>query len=173
MPLWNRITLISFLTKSLFSAPENYLFSILHFSCFVRRSVSCFYLPENHLTNNCLKLAAFLCANPVLLFPGPDNFQCCIVAFLMLTESKLKNWTVKYGREEKVQQIMNQYKTFVSKNKIFQEFQKAFVEFKEVCTEYKRDGAIGIKTNQSYAIHLHKVIFFFFFSFRLPGSRSD
>lgn len=68
--------------------------------------------------------------------------QCCIVAFLMLTESKLKNWTIKYGKEEKVQQIMNQYKTFVSKNKIFQEFQKAFVEFKEVCDEYKRDGNI-------------------------------
>ncbi len=66
--------------------------------------------------------------------------QCCIVAFLMLTESKLKNWTVKYGREERVQQLMNQYRAFVSKNKIFQEFQKAFVEFKEVCEEYRRDG---------------------------------
>jgi nesprin-1 len=42
------------------------------------------------------------------------------VAFLTLTESKLKNWTIKYGPEEKVQQIMNQYRTFVSKNKIFQ-----------------------------------------------------
>jgi hypothetical protein len=38
---------------------------------------------------------------------------------------------------------MNQYRTFVSKNKIFQEFQKAFVEFKEVCVEYKKDGKIG------------------------------
>ncbi len=61
----------------------------------------------------------------------------------MLTESKLKNWTVKYGREERVQQLMNQYRTFVSKNKIFQEFQKAFVEFKEVCDEYRRDGDIA------------------------------
>ena len=38
---------------------------------------------------------------------------------------------------------MNQYRTFVSKNKIFQEFQKAFVEFKEVCDEYRRDGDIA------------------------------
>ncbi len=38
---------------------------------------------------------------------------------------------------------MNQYKAFVSKNKIFQEFQKAFVEFKEVCDEYRRDGDIA------------------------------
>ena len=61
----------------------------------------------------------------------------------MLTESKLKNWTIKYGKEERVQQIMNQYRAFVSKNKIFQEFQKAFVEFKEVCEEYRKDGDIG------------------------------
>ena len=47
--------------------------------------------------------------------------KCCIVAFLVLTESKLKNWTIKYGSEEKVKQIMTQYRTFVSKNKIFQE----------------------------------------------------
>ena len=53
---------------------------------------------------------------PILLPPT----QCCIVAFLLLTESKLKNWTVKYGREERVQHLMNQYRTFVSKNKIFQ-----------------------------------------------------
>ena len=62
------------------------------------------------------------------------------MAFLLLTESKLKNWTVKYGREERVQHLMNQYRTFVSKNKIFQEFHKAYVEFKEVSDEYKRDG---------------------------------
>ena len=65
------------------------------------------------------------------------------MAFLTLTESKLKNWTVKYGPEEKVQQIMNQYRTFVSKNKIFQEFQKAYVEFVQVCDEYRRDGYIS------------------------------
>ena len=72
----------------------------------------------------------------------------------MLTESKLKNWSVKYGKEEKVQQFMNQYKTFVSKNKIFQEFQKAFVEFKEVCEEYKKEGEIAL----GGADHIHRFI---------------
>ena len=69
--------------------------------------------------------------------------KCCIVAFLVLTESKLKNWTIKYGSEEKVRQIMGHYRTFVSKNKIFQEFQKAYVEFVQVCDEYKKDGEIS------------------------------
>ena len=83
--------------------------------------------------------------------------KCCIVAFLLLTETKLKNWTVKYGREEKVAQIMAQYKTFVSKNKIFQEFQKAYVEFQEVCKEYKKDGHIG-KYIYIYIFTLYKFI---------------
>ena len=84
-------------------------------------------------------LVSHFILRPILLPPT----QCCIVAFLLLTESKLKNWTVKYGREERVQHLMNQYRTFVSKNKIFQEFHKAYVEFKEVSDEYKRDGQIG------------------------------
>ena len=69
--------------------------------------------------------------------------KCCIVAFLQLTESKLKNWTVKYGSEQRVQQFLNQYKAFVSKNKIFQEFNKAFVEFQQVCSEYETYGNVG------------------------------
>ena len=69
--------------------------------------------------------------------------KCCIVAFMTLTESKLKNWTIKYGSEEKVKQIMNHYRTFVSKNKIFQEFQKAYIEFQQVCDEYKKEGGIS------------------------------
>nr|CAD7429519.1 unnamed protein product [Timema monikensis] len=31
--------------------------------------------------------------------------KCCLIAFLHLTETKLRGWTVKYGREEKVQQV--------------------------------------------------------------------
>ena len=38
---------------------------------------------------------------------------------------------------------MNQYRTFVSKNKIFQEFNKAFVEFQQVCNEYEAYGNVG------------------------------
>ena len=75
--------------------------------------------------------------------------KCCIVAFLALTESKLKNWTIKYGSEEKVKQITNQYRTFVSKNKIFQEFHKAYVEFQQVCDEYKKDGGITREESDS------------------------
>ncbi|XP_025834538.1 nesprin-1 isoform X2 [Agrilus planipennis] len=71
--------------------------------------------------------------------------KCCLVAFLQLTENKLKGWTVKYGRLEKVVQFLEQYKNFVSKNNIFQEFNRAYVDMQAVIEEYKRDGNIEKK----------------------------
>lgn len=71
------------------------------------------------------------------------SFQCCLIAFLQLTETKLKAWTAKYGRIEKVLQLLEQYRNFVSKNHIFQEFNKAFIDMQAVIEEYKRDGNIS------------------------------
>ncbi|XP_064211053.1 muscle-specific protein 300 kDa isoform X18 [Tribolium castaneum] len=68
--------------------------------------------------------------------------KCCLIAFLQLTETKLKAWSGKYGRLEKVVQILEQYRNFVSKNHIFQEFNKAFIDMQAVVEEYKRDGGI-------------------------------
>ncbi|XP_074030429.1 muscle-specific protein 300 kDa isoform X10 [Leptinotarsa decemlineata] len=68
--------------------------------------------------------------------------KCCLIAFLQLTETKLKNWTAKYGRTDRVIQLLEQYRNFVSKNHIFQEFNKAFIDMQAVIEEYKRDGNI-------------------------------
>lgn len=69
--------------------------------------------------------------------------KCCLIAFLNLVEHKLKNWSGKYGYKEQTQSILEQYKNFVSKNKIFQEFNKALVDMQQVVGEYKRDGNIS------------------------------
>lgn len=71
--------------------------------------------------------------------------KCCLVAFLNLVENKMKGWTGKYGTEDRVAQQLEQYKNFVSRNKIFQEFQKAFVDMQQVVDEYKRDGNVSRK----------------------------
>nr|XP_016945201.1 nesprin-1 isoform X29 [Drosophila suzukii] len=71
--------------------------------------------------------------------------KCCLIAFLNLVENKMRGWTGKYGQEEKVAQQLEQYKNFVSRNKIFQEFQKAFVDMQQVVDEYKRDGNVPRK----------------------------
>lgn len=52
-------------------------------------------------------------------------FQCCLVAFIVLIENRLKQWTVKYGREDHVKTLLDQYNNFVNRNKIFQEFDRA------------------------------------------------
>ena len=64
--------------------------------------------------------------------------KCCILAFLDLTESKLKGWSVRYGTEETIVHMLEQYRAFVSRNKLFQEFEKAFAEMQMVAEEYKR-----------------------------------
>lgn len=74
---------------------------------------------------------------------NPASFQCCLIAFLQLTETKLKTWTAKYGHLDKVVQLLDQYRNFVSKNHIFQEFNKAYIDMQAVIEEYKRDGNIG------------------------------
>ncbi|KAJ8930094.1 hypothetical protein NQ314_017138, partial [Rhamnusium bicolor] len=71
--------------------------------------------------------------------------KCCLIAFLQLTETKLRTWTAKYGRVEKVIQLLDQYRNFVSKNHIFQEFNKAFIDMQAVIEEYRRDGNIDKK----------------------------
>lgn len=69
--------------------------------------------------------------------------KCCLIAFIYLVENKLKIWGVKYGSEEKVQQMLEQYRNFVSRNRIFQEFQKAYLDMQQVVDEYKRDGEVN------------------------------
>lgn len=69
--------------------------------------------------------------------------KCCLIAFMHLVETKLRQWTVKYGREPQAVQMLEQYKNFVARNKIFQEFGKAFVDMQHVVVEYKRDGNVS------------------------------
>ncbi|XP_046474495.1 muscle-specific protein 300 kDa isoform X6 [Neodiprion pinetum] len=68
--------------------------------------------------------------------------KCCLIAFLFLVETKLKGWSVKYGTEDKVHQMLEQYRNFVSRNRIFQEFQKAYLDMQQVVEEYKREGDV-------------------------------
>lgn len=64
--------------------------------------------------------------------------KCCLVAFLQLTETKLKGWTVKYGRLPEVENQLQDYQNFVSRNKIFQEFNKAYLDIQQVISEYRQ-----------------------------------
>lgn len=77
--------------------------------------------------------------------------KCCLIAFLFLVETKLKGWSVKYGAEEKVHQMLEQYRNFVSRNRIFQEFQKAYLDMQQVVDDYKREGNVGKPVRLEYS----------------------
>lgn len=66
-----------------------------------------------------------------------------------LTENKLKAWTVKYGRQQDVLQLLEKYNNFVIGNNIFQEFNKAFIDMQNVVQEYKDECSIGYKESIS------------------------
>lgn len=68
-----------------------------------------------------------------------------MIAFLNLTENKLKAWTVKYGRHQDVLQLLEKYNNFVIGNNIFQEFNKAFIDMQNVVQEYKHECRIEYK----------------------------
>ena len=50
---------------------------------------------------------------------------------------------MKYGRQQDVQQLLDQYTDYVIRNEIIQEFNKAFNDMQSVVAEYKKDGNIG------------------------------
>lgn len=50
---------------------------------------------------------------------------------------------MKYGYEENVQALLDQYNNYVIRNEIIQEFNRAFNDMQNVVIEYKRDGNIG------------------------------
>lgn len=64
--------------------------------------------------------------------------KCCLVAFLNLTEAKLRGWSGKYGLLPEVEKLSEDYQNFVSKNRIFQEFNKAYLDIQQVIDEYKQ-----------------------------------
>lgn len=83
-----------------------------------------------------------------LLFTDPltvyfFSLQYCLVAFLILVEAKLKTWAVKYGKEQEVQQILTEYRSFVGTRNIFHEFDRAFHEMQQVSEAYKKDSNLS------------------------------
>jgi len=50
---------------------------------------------------------------------------------------------VKYGHQQDVQELLDQYNNYVIRNEIIQEFNKAFNDMQSVVAEYRKEGNIG------------------------------
>uniref|UniRef100_A0A3B3DBY4 Calponin-homology (CH) domain-containing protein n=1 Tax=Oryzias melastigma TaxID=30732 RepID=A0A3B3DBY4_ORYME len=72
-------------------------------------------------------------------------------AFLMIAESKLKSWIVKYGRQESVELMLHNYICFVEKQRFFENYEMLFRSLKESAEAYVSadssvdDGELGVR----------------------------
>uniref|UniRef100_A0A3Q3Q292 Calponin-homology (CH) domain-containing protein n=1 Tax=Monopterus albus TaxID=43700 RepID=A0A3Q3Q292_MONAL len=57
-------------------------------------------------------------------------------AFLILAESKLKSWIIKYGRQESVELMLHNYVSFVEKQHFFENYEVLFQSLKQSAEAY-------------------------------------
>uniref|UniRef100_A0A3P9C6C0 Calponin-homology (CH) domain-containing protein n=1 Tax=Maylandia zebra TaxID=106582 RepID=A0A3P9C6C0_9CICH len=66
-----------------------------------------------------------------------------LMAFLMLAESKLKSWIIKYGRRDSVELLLQSYLTFVEGHRFFEQYETIFTGLKQAAEVYvKSDSSI-------------------------------
>nr|XP_029132983.1 nesprin-1-like [Labrus bergylta] len=72
-------------------------------------------------------------------------------AFLTLTESKLKSWIIKYGRQESVEVMLHNYVSFVEKQHFFEKYDALFQSLKQSAEAYVNadssvdEGEMGVR----------------------------
>uniref|UniRef100_A0A3P8TBD4 Calponin-homology (CH) domain-containing protein n=1 Tax=Amphiprion percula TaxID=161767 RepID=A0A3P8TBD4_AMPPE len=66
-----------------------------------------------------------------------------LMAFLMLAESKLKSWIIKYGRRDSVELLLQSYLTFIEGHRFFEQYEIIFTSLKHAAEVYvKSDSSI-------------------------------
>uniref|UniRef100_H3A1G7 Calponin-homology (CH) domain-containing protein n=1 Tax=Latimeria chalumnae TaxID=7897 RepID=H3A1G7_LATCH len=65
-----------------------------------------------------------------------------LLAFLVVAESKLKSWIIKYGRRESVELLLQNYIAFVEGSKFFEQYEVTYQTLKQAAEMYmKADGS--------------------------------
>ncbi|CAG0920654.1 unnamed protein product [Notodromas monacha] len=82
----------------------------------------------------------------ILALPRPANRRevrlfyierkCFLLWFLLTAETKLREWTTSYGKESRVQEMLEDYERFVSNRNVFQEFDKAYKDLQKASQLY-------------------------------------
>ncbi|KAG2468780.1 SYNE1 protein, partial [Polypterus senegalus] len=61
-----------------------------------------------------------------------------LLAFLMVAESKLKSWIIKYGRRESVELLLQNYTAFIEGNKFFEQYEDTYQTMKQKADVYMK-----------------------------------
>uniref|UniRef100_A0A8C5NYY1 Spectrin repeat containing, nuclear envelope 1 n=1 Tax=Jaculus jaculus TaxID=51337 RepID=A0A8C5NYY1_JACJA len=66
-----------------------------------------------------------------------------LLSLLVLAESKLKSWIIKYGRRESVELLLQNYISFIENSKFFEQYEVTYQILKETAEMYiKADGSV-------------------------------
>uniref|UniRef100_A0A672NAB1 Nesprin-1-like n=1 Tax=Sinocyclocheilus grahami TaxID=75366 RepID=A0A672NAB1_SINGR len=63
-----------------------------------------------------------------------------LMALLMLAESKLKSWIIKYGRRDSVELLLHNYIAFIEGHKFFEQYETTFWTLKQAADSYLESG---------------------------------
>ncbi|XP_014306445.2 nesprin-1-like, partial [Myotis lucifugus] len=65
-----------------------------------------------------------------------------LLSLLVLAESKLKSWIIKYGRRDSVELLLQNYITFIENSKFFEQYEVTYQILKQTAEMYvKADGS--------------------------------
>ncbi|EPQ19233.1 Nesprin-1 [Myotis brandtii] len=66
-----------------------------------------------------------------------------LLSLLVLAESKLKSWIIKYGRRDSVELLLQNYITFIENSKFFEQYEVTYQILKQTAEMYvKADGSV-------------------------------
>lgn len=66
-----------------------------------------------------------------------------LLSLLVLAESKLKSWIIKYGRRESVELLLQNYVSFIENSKFFEQYEVTYQILKQTAEMYIRaDGSV-------------------------------
>ncbi|KAF6114471.1 hypothetical protein HJG60_010466 [Phyllostomus discolor] len=66
-----------------------------------------------------------------------------LLSLLVLAESKLKSWIIKYGRRETVELLLKNYISFIENSKFFEQYEVTYQILKQTAEMYvKADGSV-------------------------------
>ena len=64
-----------------------------------------------------------------------------LLAFLGMSESKLAQWTVKYGHQDEVEELLTDYINVVERQRLMESVDTTLTQTKSVAEKYKMGGS--------------------------------
>ncbi|KAG7263987.1 hypothetical protein CRUP_026788 [Coryphaenoides rupestris] len=69
-----------------------------------------------------------------------------LMAFLILAESKLKSWIIKYGRRDSVELLLDGYVSFIEGYKFFDQYEIIYKALKQAAEIYLKSDTLVVPT---------------------------